>query len=75
LAHKKLTPVRPESIDTTNTDPKYWEDILKREGLSMNRGMFPHAYVGGSEEIDQIAGSSSQVSQSRLLAIADAKDK
>lgn len=29
-----------EEVDSTNTDPKYWEELLRKEGLSMSRGAF-----------------------------------
>jgi hypothetical protein len=54
---KRLTPVPPETIDTSRTDPAYWEDILKREGLGMSRGLHPNVYVGTSKDVDKVTES------------------
>lgn len=52
---KKLTPLPPDQIDTTRTDKQYWEDVLRREGLSMTRGLHPNVYVGTAREAEEVA--------------------
>lgn len=37
----------PKAVDTTNTDPKYWDKVLKDSGLSMSRGLKPSHSGGG----------------------------
>ncbi len=51
---KRLTPIPREQIDTTNTDKAYWEEVLRREGLGMNRGLHPNVYVGSTKNLDDI---------------------
>jgi hypothetical protein len=36
-----------KKIDTTCTDPEYWESILSDEGLGMDEGMPPRKMIRG----------------------------
>lgn len=38
---RKAHSVSKRRLDTTNEDPQYWEEVLRSEGLSMNRGLRP----------------------------------
>jgi hypothetical protein len=46
---------RKSHVDLSKLDPnsqQYWEEILKREGLSMNRGLYPQRLSHGWEYFD-----------------------
>jgi len=63
---RHLKPVPLEEIDYTNEDPAYWELILKREGLGMQRGLHPHIYVGTARDVEDLrddAGTLTHVKQ------------
>jgi hypothetical protein len=45
--------------DVSNTDPAYWETVLKSHKLGMNRGMLGGrlSYVGDWREVETLADS------------------
>jgi hypothetical protein len=54
---RRSKPIPPEEIDLTNTDKRYWDEILKSYGLGMDRGRNPSclAYIGDVQDVDKLA--------------------
>ena len=48
-----------DSIDVNNVDPAYWEEILKKSGLSTNKGLNKRRliFVGTSMKLDAVASA------------------
>jgi hypothetical protein len=62
------------TLKTKGLTKEYWEEILRREGLSMNAGHLPArvSYVGGSNDLDLFAGVVRQgIGRSRAKNQAD----
>lgn len=53
MARKVRTPIDLDSIDHTNENPAYWEEILENFGLGMNSGSRPRheSFRGGINEL------------------------
>lgn len=51
-----MQPVHKADIDTNNTDPEYWERVLRSYNLGMDRGSRRHStsYVGDVGTLDAI---------------------
>jgi len=66
MSRSRSNPVPASEIDTNNEDPAYWEMILRREGLGMNRGLHPHVYVGTARDVQELKESTdSQITNSK----------